>query len=126
VSKRVLVVDDEEDVRSIVQLALNLKTDWEVILAASGKEALDLAAKNQPDLILLDLMMPEMDGTATLQALKTNFATIDIPVILVTAKVDRIEEKKLSELDIIGVLAKPFRPLQLSERIVDLLSRRSR
>lgn len=120
-SKCILVVDDEEDVRSIVRLALEMKTDWQVLSASSGQEALNLAATHQPDLILLDVMMPEMDGRMTLQALKTNSLTDRIPVILVTAKVQPSERASLAQLDVVAVFAKPFRPLQLADQIMEVL-----
>src|ERR687885_522630 len=86
VSKCVLIVDDEEDVRAIAKMGLEMGAGWKVLTASSGQEALVMADTNQPDVILLDLMMPDMDGRVTLQQLKANPATQQIPVILVTAK----------------------------------------
>jgi CheY-like chemotaxis protein len=121
-SKRILIVDDEEDVREIARLALEMTTDWEILLAASGPEALTLAAGRSPDVILLDMMMPGMDGRETLARLKADPVTAGIPVILVTAKARSDDRSIFSELDILGVLEKPFRPLQLSDRIVAFLA----
>ncbi len=122
-SKCILVVDDEEDAQAIARLALEMKTDWNVLTASSGQEALSMAAAHQPDVILLDMMMPDMDGRMTLQNLKANPATRQIPVILVTAKVQPSEQASLAELDVIAVFAKPYRPLTLADQIVEALGK---
>ncbi|MBD2449038.1 response regulator [Nostoc sp. FACHB-152] len=120
-SKCVLIVDDEEDVRAIAQMGLEMSVDWNVLIASSGQEALVIAANNQPDVILLDMMMPDMDGRATLQKLKANPLTRHIPVILVTAKVQPLDQKSFAELDIAAIFIKPFRPLKLAEQISAVL-----
>lgn len=119
-SKRVLIVDDEADIRSITQLALEMATDWVVLTAGSGPEALTIAARDRPDVILLDLMMPAMDGRATLQQLQQNQVTQAIPVILVTAKAVA-KGDRFGDLAVAAVLAKPFRPLQLATEIKEIL-----
>jgi CheY-like chemotaxis protein len=124
VSKRILVVDDEEDVRAIVGLALEMTTDWELLFASSGREALTLAATSSPDAILLDMMMPDMDGRETLAFLKADPATAAIPVILVTAKARADERSIFPGSDVLAVLAKPFRPLELADQILELLGER--
>lgn len=120
-SKRILIVDDEDDARAIAQLALEMKTDWTVLSAASGQEAIDIAATQEPDVILLDMMMPDMDGRMTLQRLKADPATQAIPVILVTAKAQPSDQASFAELDIADLFAKPFRPLQLADQISQTL-----
>lgn len=120
-SKRVLVVDDEEDVRAIAQLALEMKTDWTVLLARSGKEAIEVATAQHPDVILLDMMMPDMDGRMTLQQLKADTTTQSIPVILVTAKAQTPDQAIFLELEVAGIFAKPFRPLELADQIREAL-----
>jgi CheY-like chemotaxis protein len=120
-SKCVLIVDDEEDVRAIAQMGLEMSTSWNVLSASSGQEALVIAADNQPDVILLDMMMPDMDGRATLQQLKGNPVTCHIPVIIVTAKVQQLDRDSFAELDIAAVFVKPFRPLKLAEQITAVL-----
>lgn len=120
-SKRVLIVDDEEDVRAIARLGLEMGSDWTVLTASSGSEALQAAADQAPDVILLDMMMPEMDGRLTLQKLKANPETQPIPVILVTAKVQASDQTSFAELEVAAVLAKPFRPLTLADQIRDAL-----
>jgi CheY-like chemotaxis protein len=121
-SKCVLVVDDEEDARSIAQLALQMQTNWTVLLADCGQTALRVAAEQQPDVILLDMMMPDMDGRTTLQQLKSNPSTQAIPVILVTAKVQPSEQQHFQELEVAAVFAKPYRPLQLADEIAKALA----
>ncbi|WNZ27704.1 response regulator [Leptolyngbya sp. NK1-12] len=122
-SKRVLLVDDEEDARTIAQLALEMSTDWTILTASSGPEAIRLAASEHPDVILLDMMMPGMDGRTTLQQLKTNPATQSIPVILATAKVQPSERASLEKLEVIAVFTKPIRPLELAEQILEALNK---
>jgi len=122
VSKCVLIVDDEEDVRAIAQMGLEMAADWKVLTASSGQEALAIAQTNQPDVILLDMMMPDMDGQATLQRLKANPATLQIPVILVTAKVQPSDQQRFAHLDVAAVFAKPFRPLKLADQINAVLN----
>lgn len=121
-SKSVLIVDDEEDVRSIVKLGLEMSANWQVLTASSGKEALDIAQTNQIDIILLDLMMPDWDGRITLEKFKANPHTKDIPVILMTAKNQSSAEAKLAGLEVAAIFTKPFRPLQLSEQITAVLN----
>lgn len=121
-SKCVLIVDDEEDVRAIAQLGLEMGAGWKVLTASSGQEALVIAETDQPDVILLDLMMPDMDGRATLQQLKANPATRQIPVILVTAKIQPSDQESFAQLDVAAVFAKPFRPLKLADQIDALLN----
>ncbi|MBE9166834.1 response regulator [Pleurocapsales cyanobacterium LEGE 06147] len=122
-SKFILVVDDEEDVRAIAKLGLEMAANWQVLIASSGKEAVDLAQTHQPDLILLDLMMPDWDGRTTLAKLKTNPATKAIPVILMTAKTQQSTQEELAELDVVAVFTKPFRPLQLPAQIKEVLGK---
>jgi CheY-like chemotaxis protein len=122
-SQCVLLVDDEEDARSIIKLGLEMSTDWSILTASSGQEALILAAEHHPDVILLDMMMPEMDGRVTLQHLKENPETRNIPVILATAKVQPAEAATFQELDVIAVFTKPVRPLELAEQILQALNR---
>jgi CheY-like chemotaxis protein len=121
-SKCVLVVDDEEDIRSIAQLGLEMGAGWTVLTACSGQEALKMAADSQPDVILLDLMMPDMDGRETLQKLKANSTTQNIPVILLTARIQKSDRDSFADLDVAAVFAKPFRPMQLPDQISEVLN----
>jgi CheY-like chemotaxis protein len=118
-SKRILIVDDEEDVRAITKMGLEMGAGWTVFTASSGKEAIAIAEKQQPDVILLDVMMPDMDGYKTLQQLKGSPLTQSIPVILATAKAQPSEAGEgLTALGAAAIFAKPYRPLKLAEQIV--------
>ncbi len=121
-SKTVLIVDDEDDARAIALLGLRMKTDWTLLEANSGQQALDMAAAQAPDAILLDMMMPDMDGKATLQKLKENPQTQTIPVILMTAKVQPLAQTGIEPEDVVTVFAKPFRPLTLATELREALS----
>jgi DNA-binding response OmpR family regulator len=112
---RVLYVDDEPDIREIAELALSLDPEFEVRTAASGIEALSLAEEWRPAIILLDVMMPVMDGPAVLSQLRER--GMDTPVLFVTARAQRAEVQSFSMLDARGVIAKPFDPVSLAVRV---------
>jgi len=118
-SKRVLIIDDEDDIREVTQIALQLNTGWEVLLAASGVEGIMVAQAEVPDAILLDVMMPDLDGMAVLGRLKAGERTAKIPVILLTATVRRAREAAVREAA--GVIVKPFDPLTLASEIAGIL-----
>lgn len=119
--RHVLIIDDEEDIREIVQLALEAVGGWEVLTAESGNEGLIQAEIQQPDAILLDMMMPDMDGFSTLAYLKANPATSDIPVIFITAKGKTVDRNRCTELGAIAIIAKPFDPMTLTAQIASIL-----
>ena len=121
-SKSILIVDDEEDVRALIQLGLEMQAGWKVLNASCGEEAIKIAASQQPDVILLDWMMPEMDGKTTLQRLKSNSKTQQIPVILMTAKGKSSVEESFANLDVAAIFTKPLRPLNLAQQITEVLS----
>ena len=123
-SKSILIIDDEEDVKEIAQMGLEMAADWHVITASTGKEGLQLAQHQQPEVILLDLMMPEWDGKETLKQLKANSKTNHIPVILMTAKTQSAIAPELTTLNLTGVITKPFRPLELPEQINNILNQK--
>ncbi len=120
-TKRILIIDDEEDIRDITQLGLEMSVGWQVLTVSSGQEGLAVAAAEQPDAILLDVMMPEMDGRVTFANLQANPQTQNIPVILVTAKIQASDQESFANLGIAGVLTKPFRPMILAEQICKIL-----
>jgi CheY-like chemotaxis protein len=117
VPKRILIVDDEDDIREVAQMTLEMMAGWEVRTASSGAEALSLAAADPPDAILLDVMMPEMDGPATLARLRAHPATAAVPVVFLTAKAQAAEQRRLAETGAAGVLAKPFDPSLLADQV---------
>jgi CheY-like chemotaxis protein len=121
VRRRVLVVDDDDAIREIAQVSLEMVAGWEVTVASSGQDALDLAIVDPPDAILLDVMMPSMDGPATFVGLQADARTRHIQVVLLTAKVQPAERRRWEQLGVAGVLAKPFDPLTLPGQIADLL-----
>lgn len=120
-SKRVLIVDDEDDIREVAALSLETVAGYEVLSAASGIAALGIAASEQPDAILLDVMMPDMDGPATLQKLLAQTATAHIPVVFLTAKVQPSERARFASLGAAAVLSKPFDPLTLANELAEAL-----
>ena len=120
-TKRILIVDDDERIREVVRMCLIKVAKWQVIVAASGLEAIQAATVEQPDAILLDVSMPGIDGVETLQQLRQNPLTGSIPVIFLTAKVQRAEQLHYQQLGVAGLITKPFDPLQISEEISRLL-----
>lgn len=119
--KRILVIDNEQYIREVAQICLETVAGWEVLTAGSGSEGLAKAESKQPDAILLDVMMPDMDGPTTFQKLQAFSATRHIPVILLTAKVQASDRRRYAELGMSGMIAKPFDPLQLAGQIAELL-----
>ncbi|HYI11869.1 MAG TPA: response regulator [Thermoanaerobaculia bacterium] len=119
---KVLVVDDEEDVRFVAQVSLGRVGKMTVIEASSGEEGIARARTEQPDFILLDMMMPGMDGAATFRALHADAATASIPVVFLTAKAMASEVKRLMDLGAKGVVLKPFDPMTLHKEIAAILA----
>jgi CheY-like chemotaxis protein len=119
-SRRVLIIDDDDGIREVAKMSLELVAGWEVATAASGDEGLERARETQPEGILLDVMMPGMDGPATLTALRADDAVGTTPVIFLTAKVQASERTGFAEMDIAGLIAKPFDPMKLASQITDL------
>jgi CheY-like chemotaxis protein len=122
--RKVMMVDDEPHIRRIGELSLKGVGKWQVVLAGSGKEAIDLARREQPDVILLDVMMPGMDGPATLAELRDSTDTAGIPVIFLTAKAQRHEVERYRMLGAAGVLTKPFDPMTLPDEVRNILEPR--
>ncbi len=114
---RILHVDDEPDIREVVDLSLNLNPDFEVRACASGAEAIAAAAEWSPLLILLDVMMPEMDGPTTLARLRKNPQTAEIPVVFMTARAQSREIEHFMALGARGVISKPFDPMTLASQV---------
>lgn len=120
-TKLILLIDDEADLREVAQLSLEMVGGWQVIEGSSGSEGLIKAEAEQPDAILLDLMMPGMDGFTTFQRLKANNATKQIPVIFLTAKVNSDDRSQFASLGVSGVIAKPFDPMSLAKQVAETL-----
>lgn len=114
---KVLLVDDEEDIRTIGAISLRRIGGWQTVLAGDGPEALEVARRERPDVILLDVMMPELDGPDVLRRLRADPETCAIPVIFLTAKVQPGELGDYLELGAAGAIAKPFDPLTLADDV---------
>jgi CheY-like chemotaxis protein len=120
-NRRILLIDDEDDIREVAQLSLEMVAGWEVEAAASGSEGIDRARSFRPDAILLDVMMPDMDGPSTFEHLQSDSETRSIPVILLTAKVRPEERQRFAELGVAAVIGKPFDPMTLSAQVARAL-----
>jgi two-component system, OmpR family, alkaline phosphatase synthesis response regulator PhoP len=120
--KRLLIIDDEESIQTVVQFGLKIAAGWEVLVASSGREGIARAQAEQPDMILLDVMMPEMDGLATFQELRQHDKTRSIPVILLTAKAQASEKRIFDTVGVNGVITKPFNSLDLAKQICKILN----
>ena len=120
-SHHILIIDDEDDIREVAALSLETVAGWDVVTANSGAQGLLRAVEHQPDAILLDVMMPGMDGPTTFRELRKNPATARIPVILLTAKVQSNDQRRFADLGVNAILFKPFDPLTLAQQISDAL-----
>ncbi len=118
---KVLIIDDEDDIRSVAALSLGILGGIEVVEAESGQDGINKAASEKPDVILLDMMMPEMDGPSTLIALRNNLDTNMIPVIFLTARAMTSEMEKLKLMGAKGILTKPFDPTALASQVKAIL-----
>lgn len=114
---RLLYVDDEEDIREVALLALELEPGFEVRACASGEEALALAPAWRPELILLDVMMPRMDGPTTLARLRETPELAATPVVFITARTQAAERERLLATGAAGIIAKPFDPMALANLV---------
>jgi CheY-like chemotaxis protein len=120
--KRVLVVDDDPAIRKVAEISLMRVGKWEVLAADSGARALEVVSEYKPDVILLDVMMPGMDGAATFRKLQEQSGAEETPVIFLTAKVQKHEVQHYCELGAVGVITKPFDPLKLPDDIINILN----
>lgn len=119
--RKILIIDDEPDIREIAKISLKITKQWEILSAASGEEGVEIALAEQPDAILLDVLMPGMNGLATLKELKNYPAAETIPVILLTATVKKAMQEEFFHLGAHGILVKPFDPGILGEQIASTL-----
>jgi CheY-like chemotaxis protein len=120
-TKQILLIDDENSIRLVVQVCLTQLANWTVLTAASSVDGLRQAEEQKPDVILLDLMMPDMDGFTVLKKLKENPKTSDIPVILLTAKLQPTYVQS-DQWKLAGILSKPFDPLTLASQVAEILN----
>ena len=120
--RTILVVDDDDEIREIVALSLEVMGGWSVFSADRGAAGLKLAREHQPDVVLLDVMMPEMDGPTMFSRMQVDPALRHIPVVLLTAKVQVGHVQVWDSLPVAGVIPKPFNPATLSNEIDDLVA----
>ena len=118
---RILLIDDEDDIREVASLTLEATAGWEVITANSGSSGIRAALAEQPEAILMDVMMPEMDGPTTFREMQKNPLIAGIPVILLTAKVQGVDQRRFADLGVAAVLFKPFDPMTLAQQIAEVL-----
>ena len=119
--RRILIIDDEDDIREVAALSLESVAGWQVSTASSGAEGMRLAAAELPDAILMDVMMPAMDGPTTFREMQKLPELASIPVILLTAKVQGVDQRRFAGLGVTAVLFKPFDPLTLAEQMSEAL-----
>jgi len=118
--RRILIIDDEDDIREVAALSLEATAGWNILTASSGAAGMDIAVAEQPDAILMDVMMPGLDGPSTLKLMRQSVLLADIPVIFMTAKVLPAEISQFLQFGAIGVIVKPFDPLKLYADLVAL------
>lgn len=119
--RHILLIDDEDDIREIACISLEAVGDWRVSTAPGGHDGFAQAIAGQPEVILCDVMMPGIDGPATVKLLKGDPRTDGIPVILLTARVRSADRLAFDLLDVIGVIPKPFDPMVLSGQVEALV-----
>ncbi len=120
-TKKILIVDDEPDIRELAQMSLEMVSSWQAITAESGEEGIAKAQQEKPDAILLDAMMPGMDGATAFQKLQADPSTKQIPVIMFTAKVQPADKNRFLDLGVKHIIAKPFDPLKIGSQISEIL-----
>jgi len=119
--RRILIIDDEDDIREVAALSLESIAGWQVSTASSGAEGMRMAAAELPDAILMDVMMPAMDGPTTFREMQKLPNLASIPVILLTAKVQGVDQRRFAGLGVTAVLFKPFDPLTLADQMSEAL-----
>ena len=119
--RRILIIDDEDDIREVAALSLETVAGWTVCTANSGVTGIQTAITEQPDAILMDVMMPAMDGPTTFRHMQNTPGVSHIPVVLLTAKVQGVDQRRFAGLGVSGVLFKPFDPLTLADQMASAL-----
>ncbi|MGZ8848946.1 MAG: response regulator [Thermoanaerobaculia bacterium] len=117
-----MIIDDEDHIREVASLSLEMTQGWRISTANCGTLGVELAKREKPDAILLDVMMPDKDGASTLRELQLGEETRQIPVIFLTALVQGPDRRKFIELGVQGIIAKPFDPLTLGQQIREALA----
>jgi len=120
---KILLAEDDPDIQKVAKMSLKFSGVANVVVVDNGEECLEAARSEKPDVILLDVMMPKLDGYETCKRLKQDAETRDIPVIFLTAKAQQFEKKRGLTLGAIGYLTKPFNPMTLNQEIISLLEK---
>ncbi len=120
-SRLILLVDDDPGIREVTRISLESTMDWQVLTASSGDEALQLVGEKEISAILLDVMMPDMDGAETFARLREREENRDIPVVLLTAKTQKADLATYAGMGVAGTVQKPFDPLSLGREVADVL-----
>ena len=115
--RRILIIDDEDDIREVAALSLESVAGWTVSTACCGADGIKAALAEAPDAILMDVMMPAMDGPTTFKEMQKSPELAHIPVILLTAKVQGVDQRRFAGLGVAAVLFKPFDPLTLADQM---------
>jgi CheY-like chemotaxis protein len=119
--RRILIIDDEDDIREVAALTLEATAGWEILTANCGADGIRVASESKPDAILMDVMMPGMDGPTTFRQMQLDPALASIPVLLLTAKVQGVDQRRFAGLGVAAVLFKPFDPLTLATQVSEVL-----
>ena len=119
--RHILIIDDEDDIREVASLSLETTAGWDISTASSGAEGIEKARELHPDAILMDVMMPGMDGPTTFREMQKDPSIANIPVLLLTAKVQGVDQRRFADLGVTTVLFKPFDPMELANQISQAL-----
>ena len=119
--RRILLVDDDDSVREVARASLELVGGYQVATASSGEECLELSSASPPDAILLDVMMPGLDGPSTFARLRDQPQTAHVPVVFLTAKSQEADQRRLRALGVAGVIPKPFDPVKLAGELAQIV-----
>lgn len=119
--KHILIIDDEDDIRDVAQIALETVGGWRVSTAASGPDGLAEMLAEPPDAVLLDVMMPDMDGVEVFKRMQADPKIQGIPVILMTAKTQTTDQQRFLALGITAIITKPFKAMQLADQVAAIL-----
>ena len=118
---KILLIDDDPDLLLITRVILEKTAGFHVLQATTAAEALEIARRESPDVVLMDVMMPDMDGPELLTKFRQEAALKDIPVVFLTGKSDPVQLANLDRLGAKGVIQKPFQPLELADRLMAIL-----
>jgi CheY-like chemotaxis protein len=119
--RRILIIDDEDDIREVAALTLEATAGWDIVTANCGADGIRVASESKPDAILMDVMMPGMDGPTTFRQMQLDPDLAGIPVLLLTAKVQGVDQRRFAGLGVAAVLFKPFDPLTLATEVSEIL-----